>query len=453
MAVVGIWKITKRLDTTLKYTTDTNKTDKEKYNIEEYASLHNVINYTKSDFKTEQQFYVTGINCTPQIAYQEMLITKTRFNKCDGILGFHAFQSFKEGEVTPKVAHEIGIRLAKEMWGDRFEVVVSTHLNTNNYHNHFVINSVSFNDGKKYYDKRETYAELRHISDCLCEEYGLNVLEEKTCKKSKINYGNYYQKSIEHSNYHTLAKKDIDYAISNALSYNDFERLLKLMEYELTYRAGKLSIRKAPYKRNIRIIRSFGEEYSVENICDKIEKNQNKRKEKHIEIQKSKFKPKCPPIVKNRTNGIKGLYFYYCYLLKVFPKYTPNKPLPASIRLEVNKMEIISKETRLLVSNKIDTYEQFLFYKDNNLKRINDLQDKRYKLLEKIKTATEIDEKMKLQNEINNISYTIEKHKEIKKLCEGIKQRIPIIENQLKEVDEKIFENKEEVIKLNEHIK
>ena len=64
------------------------------------------------------------------------------------------------------------------MWGDRFEVIVSTHLNTKHYHNHFVINSVSFKDGKRYYDKRETYARLRQLSDSLCEEYGLSVLKE-----------------------------------------------------------------------------------------------------------------------------------------------------------------------------------------------------------------------------------------------------------------------------------
>ena len=85
---------------------------------------------------------------------EDMINTKKRFNKTDGILAYHAYQSFKENEVTPELAHEIGIKLAEEMWGDKFEVVVSTHLNTNHIHNHFVINSVSFIDGKKYYDSK-----------------------------------------------------------------------------------------------------------------------------------------------------------------------------------------------------------------------------------------------------------------------------------------------------------
>ncbi|WP_178095770.1 relaxase/mobilization nuclease domain-containing protein, partial [Pseudomonas sp. Kh7] len=86
----------------------------------------------------------SALNCSVETAEEEMVLTKKRFNKTGGILGFHAFQSFKEGEVSPEIAHEIGVKLAEEMWGDRFEVVISTHLNTKHYHNHFVINSVSF---------------------------------------------------------------------------------------------------------------------------------------------------------------------------------------------------------------------------------------------------------------------------------------------------------------------
>ena len=85
------------------------------------------------------------------------------------ILAFHGYQSFKAGEVTPEIAHEIGVRLAEEMWGDRFQVVVSTHLNTENIHNHFVLNSVSFKDGLKYYSNLANTALLRRTSDELCE--------------------------------------------------------------------------------------------------------------------------------------------------------------------------------------------------------------------------------------------------------------------------------------------
>ena len=173
IATTGIWKIEKRLDNVIDYTTNIEKTINSDYGKDSYYDLHNVIDYVEADYKTEKQFYVSGVNCNPKTALEEMTITKEQYGKTGGILGFHAFQSFAEGEVTPEQCHAIGVRLAEEMWGDRFEVVVSTHLNTNHYHNHFVINSVSFKDGKRYYDKRETYAELRRLSDSLCEEYGL----------------------------------------------------------------------------------------------------------------------------------------------------------------------------------------------------------------------------------------------------------------------------------------
>lgn len=86
------------------------------------------------------------------------------------------------------------MQLANEMWGDRFQVVVTTHLNTNHIHNHIVLNSVSFEDGLKYYDNHTNYAKMRHISDELCKEYGLSVIEEKATKK-KMNYDNFYKKS------------------------------------------------------------------------------------------------------------------------------------------------------------------------------------------------------------------------------------------------------------------
>ena len=138
IATTGIWKIDSNLNTVIKYTTNAEKT--ENYEYKGYQDLHKVIDYIEASYKTEKQYYITGINCNPQTALEEMLITKEAFNKLGGIQGFHAFQSFKEDEVTPEQCHEIGVKLAKEMWGDRFELVVSTHLNTNHLHNHFVIN-------------------------------------------------------------------------------------------------------------------------------------------------------------------------------------------------------------------------------------------------------------------------------------------------------------------------
>lgn len=96
MATTGIWKITERLDNVINYTTNVEKTINGEYTKEPYCNLHNVIEYVEADYKTEKQFYVSGINCEKDTALEEMTITKKHFNKTDGILGFHAFQSFAE---------------------------------------------------------------------------------------------------------------------------------------------------------------------------------------------------------------------------------------------------------------------------------------------------------------------------------------------------------------------
>ena len=144
MAITKIKKIKKRLDHVIDYTTNPSKTSKENY-----SDLHNVIEYTKASYKTEEQLYVTALNCDQETIYEDMMRTKRRFSKTDGILGFHVIQSFKENEVTPELAHSIGVQLANELWSDKYEVIITTHLNTNHIHNHFCFNSVSYIDGKK----------------------------------------------------------------------------------------------------------------------------------------------------------------------------------------------------------------------------------------------------------------------------------------------------------------
>ena len=223
MATTKIWKIESRLGKVLDYAKDKKKTLNKVCD-----ELELVYNYATNAEKTEEQLFVTGINCTPEIAVEEMRLTKKHYGKTDKILGFHAYQSFVQGETTPEIAHEIGVKLAQELWGDRFEVIVTTHLNTNCLHNHLVLNSVSFVDGKKFYDNRESYALMRATSDELCREYGLNVLEGKICMKSKINYNNFLKKKYQNSNYYITTREDIDRAIGQAYSYNDFENIMKV---------------------------------------------------------------------------------------------------------------------------------------------------------------------------------------------------------------------------------
>ena len=457
MATTKIWKVIKRMDHVIDYAENKEKTKaiefKDNYEII-VDDLSNVIDYAKNSDKTEKEFYVSGINCESNSAYEEMQDTKKYYNKEDKILAFHAYQSFKEGEITPELAHKIGVQLANEMWGDRFQVIVTTHLNTHCIHNHFVINSVSFKDGLKYYDNHTNYSIMRHLSDEICKEYGLSVLEEKSTKK-KLNYENFYKKSLYNDTYTNNAKRDLDLAIRQAYSYEDFIYLMKKLDYEIIFRANKISIRKDPYKRNIRIERRFGENYSIDNIKRRILEEQAVQVpfiENVYNYRKVNF-PFAKRHKKAKAKGFIALYYHYCYLLKVFPNKVPQQKLPASIRADVSRMEELSNEAKFLYMNNIKTLDNLLNYRDETNYKINELLSKRERLWAKRKLSKDEMEMHKIAEDISSINDKIIKLRKKVEMCEDIKSRVPKIDHNLDELDKQEGLEKETKEKKKEKVK
>lgn len=456
MATTNIRPIKKRLDHVLDYANNESKSLNKDYGkIYSYTELHNVLEYVQADYKTEKRLFVTGINCNSEDAYNQMLITKKNYNKTGGILGYHIIQSFKEGEVTPELAHKIGIEMCEELFGERFEVVVSTHLNTNHYHNHIVLNSVSFKDGKKYYDNNETYSLIRRTSDNLCREYGLSVLKEKVCKGSNINYDNFYKKYSSRNNYQNTAKRDLDLAIAQAFSFDDFKNLMKKLDYEIIFRSGKISIKGKNNKRNIRIERAFGENYSIDNIKKRIlEETQIRvpfieayKLKKTSNYIKGRFKKS-----KRKSTGIVALYYHYCFLLKVFPdSKNIKRRLPTSMRAEVNKLENYSNQARFLSKNKIETYNELILYKEKLQSEIIEETSKREKLWKGNSKLHNENEKKQNCNLISDINNEIDLKRKELKLIEDIELRIPKMKENLQELkkEEKMRKEKDK----NEYIK
>lgn len=129
-----------------------------------YSDICKALHYASDERKTvigeEKAMYVTGVNCTAETAFAEMKAVQERFDKTVGNVAYHAYQSFKTGEVTPQLAHKLGVELAKRMWGDHYQVLVATHFNTGTYHNHLVINSVNMWNGKKFNCNEGAYDSL-----------------------------------------------------------------------------------------------------------------------------------------------------------------------------------------------------------------------------------------------------------------------------------------------------
>ena len=117
---------------------------------EQKTSLDGMIDYAVNPDKTEQRLFESCLNCSSvENASRDMERTKRRYNKTGGVQGYHIIQSFKPGELTPEQTHTIGVEFAKRLFGERFEVVIGTHLDKHHLHNHIAVNSVSFLDGKK----------------------------------------------------------------------------------------------------------------------------------------------------------------------------------------------------------------------------------------------------------------------------------------------------------------
>lgn len=170
-----MWAVKGRIDHLIDYVENPEKTTD---CSEREQNLFNLMSYVSREDKTKSNVYITGINCLPELAVEQWIETKKRYGKEDNILAFHGFQSFLPGETDAKTAHEIGEKWARELWGDRLEIVLTTHLDKEHIHNHIAFNSVSCRDGYKYNNDKAHIRKMRQISDKICREYGLSVIKE-----------------------------------------------------------------------------------------------------------------------------------------------------------------------------------------------------------------------------------------------------------------------------------
>ena len=148
------------------------------------------------------------------------------------IVGFHGIQSFREGEVTPEEAFEIGEETARRMWGDKYQVLVTVHLNTDNLHCHFVVNPVSFKDGLKFKNQIGDHKELRKISDAICRERGLSVLENSNFYGGKSKTAYWYEKRGG-MGHREMLKRDIEEALKYSKTDKDVNNRLRSLGYPL----------------------------------------------------------------------------------------------------------------------------------------------------------------------------------------------------------------------------
>ena len=443
MAITKIWKVKGSASAVIRYADDPEKVIGTIY----ASDLNDVIRYADDDSKTEQHVYTSGINCTREFAFKEFELTKERFDKRGGIVAVHATQSFEKTDLSPKEAHEIGIQLAKDLWGDKFQVIVATHLNTNHVHNHFVINSVSFKDGKKFHLTNYCWHDMKEASDRLCKEHGLSVIEKPQGRSR-----NYYIHQAEKEGkpgYKNVAKAALNYAISRSLNFEEFKSELRALDFGFRFDPNRKhwTITLPDGKKPIRID-GLGSEFSKERIMERIYSNDlSARANKYREIyyrQPNNYHLKKRIHKINTRTGLEKLYLKICYEMGYLPKYRQD-PLKVSyiFRDELLRCEQYSKEARLLSENHVSTEKDLSELKQSKESIISNLVLNREELRKKLKLRT-IPEEEKEETQ-KTVAAITDKIKDIRfelKLIDDIEERSGYLEEKMNEF-EKARERKE----------
>ncbi len=454
MAVCEIWDVRGRLDHPIDYAENPEKTANPKYTEADLQALGDVMKYATNGDKTEKHFFVTGVNCDTATARDEMLIAKAQWNDESEIVCYHGFQSFKSGELTPEQAHEVGVKLAEKMWGDRFQVIVATHLNTDCLHNHFVVNSVSFADGKHYHDNKANLRLLRQRSDELCREYALSVIEHPSGRKKP--YALYQAEKQGLPTRDNVARQAVDEAISKSFTLKDFDRYMAEMGYRCSFDPNRKywTIIGRGWKRPKRLYK-LGEDYTNERIMERIRENSYAVKfarftepTKQIKV----YRLKGSLSGARKIGGLRGLYLHYCYKLGILPKGRKQNyaKLHYILRDDLMKMDAITKETRLLCRCHIDTAEQLLSYQGSLETEKNELTEQRKELYSQSRKLSG-EEKEAVKAQISDISKRLGEIRKEVRLCEGIAARSGTLKEKLQTVRADEQEIKRKELMKNEH--
>ncbi len=449
MATTKIWDIRGRVDKLIRYVVNPEKTA----DLEYAAAMHtieNVIEYDADSMKTEQHLFVTGVNCDENNAVNEFMGAKRLWKKTGGIVAYHGYQSFAAGEVDAKTAHEIGVKLAKALWGDRFQVVVSTHCNTGHYHNHFALNSVSYTDGKRYYDNKETYNRMRKESDRLCKEYGLSVI--KSPKAKGKSYAEWKAEFEGRPTVRGTIREAIDIAVSGSGSRLEFLDAMDHMGFIIDQSGKYPKIKHIGGERFVRF-NSLGPGYSPEEIFERIRYNE------YPEF------PEVPPqespqqIFDGQTERVAAMNYtavYHCFVaaLKITAERpSTNKKMCFLVREDQSKMRSYSDQLLMLSEHKIETKEQLSAYRASASAQIPEVIKLRQDMRNALKRAVRAgDEALISKTKYNIDIYT----RQLKKLrreinaCDAVSERMDSVREKLARIESEKFRGKDRL--KNEHI-
>ena len=253
------------------------------------STLKKAIDYICNPEKTDGKLLVSSFGCTAETADIEFTWTRKHAIEKGINLGRHLIQAFEPGETTPEQAHEIGMQLAKEVLGSKYEFVLTTHIDKGHIHNHLIFNAVSFSDYRHYRSNKRSYHYIRRVSDRLCKEHGLSVIIPGRDRGKS--YAEYTAEKAGTS-YKAKLKTAIDRLIPISTDFEDLLRRLQNEGYEI--KQGKYISCRASGQERFTRMKTLGTDYTEEAITARIAgrprpsrqpKKDNKRINLLIDIQ------------------------------------------------------------------------------------------------------------------------------------------------------------------------
>lgn len=364
MAVTGFWPIYKNLKATLDYADNPDKTTAREYLDDD---LYAALSYAENDNKTDRKMYVGGINCSKQNAYAEMIAVQRRFGLRGKVVGYHGIQSFVAGEVTAEQAFEIGKVTARKMWGDKYQVLVTVHLNTDNVHCHFIVNPVSFKDGTKFQNKIGDHKELHRVSDEICREHGLSVLENSNFYGG--NKKDYWRHKSGKKTHRDYLREDVEYCLTFATSPREFESQLYALGYTLD--PVRFSVKAKHWERSVRLDK-IG--FSKEVIQEQLDENAINRFRLFTLEYKPPYRPKKFPLEDELRKLEFSIDHSYDAATVLVDTIFYLVITVIQIAAELADVMLLSPDLRAAEKDLKELVADYHFFKENDIHTVADLQ-------------------------------------------------------------------------------
>ena len=381
---------------------------------ENEENLRSILGEAMNRDRTEQDLFQSALGCTLGSPFADMKAVKAQWHKLGGVEGYHLVQSFAPGEIAPELAHQIGLELAQRLLGGEFQAVVSTHLNTRCVHNHIVWNSVSLTDGRKYRsNERSYYTQVRHLSDELCQEHGLSIIQPGRTGQPGRSYAQWQAEQEGKPTWKTPIQRDVDEAIARALTWRQFLREMEGKGYTFQFERKYPTLTPPGRQRPVRL-KTLGWQYTLKSIRQRILAPKRTPAGKN---RRYRLRGKLPPPLK----GLQALYYSYLYKMGAFPR-KPRYPSYA-VRQDIRNLDKRIQQMEFVFRNHIEDRGQLREMQSQAERQIQELVTQRRKLYRTAPGSLEIEV---LNQKLRPLRKTV-------RLCRAVEEHSLQVEKRLRQ--------------------